>query len=87
MEKAVLLTALDSLGVDSACPVCHSRAWNGIGPEGAELPVKLLVVADAGAESSDGLPPGIRCAVRICGRCGFVSLHSESVLRKATQPT
>ena len=85
MKKAAVLAALDALGVDSACPVCKARVWNGIGPEGAELPAKLLVITDPDAKSSDSLPPGIRCAVRICGRCGFISLHSESVLLKATQ--
>jgi hypothetical protein len=83
MEKAAVLAALDSLGVDSACPFCRARAWNGIGPDGAELPVKLLVVTDAETTSSDNLPPGVRCAALICGRCGYVSLHAESVLRKA----
>jgi hypothetical protein len=48
MEKAAVLAALDTLGVDSACPVCQARVWNGIGPEGAELPAKLLVVTDVG---------------------------------------
>ena len=83
MNKATALAALASLGVDNACPICKARTWNGIGPDGAELPVKLLVLADAEAKSSDSLPPGIRCAALICGRCGFVALHSENVLTKA----
>jgi hypothetical protein len=83
MEKLVALSTLDSLGVEGFCPVCRANAWTGIGPEGAELPVKLLVVTDADATSSDSLPPGIRCAALICGRCGFVRLHSEGVLRNA----
>jgi hypothetical protein len=84
MEKAVVLSTLNSLGVEGICPVCRANAWTGIGPEGDELPVKLLVVADADATSADSLPPGIRCAALICGRCGFVRLHSEGVLRRAT---
>ena len=83
MEKAAVLSTLESLGVEGFCPVCRAKAWTGIGPEGGELAVKLLVVTDADATSSDNLPPGIRCAALICGRCGFVRLHSESVLRKA----
>jgi hypothetical protein len=83
MEKAVVLSTLDSLGVEGFCPVCRAKAWTGIGPDGAELPVKLLVVTDGDTSSSDSLPPGIRCAALICGRCGFVRLHSEGVLRKS----
>jgi hypothetical protein len=81
MEKAAVLRALRSVGFDGSCPICRAAAWTGIGPEGAELPVKLLVVADADARSSDQLPPGIRCGALICDRCGFVALHSERVLR------
>lgn len=83
MEKAVVLSTLDSLGVNGFCPVCRAKAWTGIGAEGDELPVKLLVVTVVDTPSSDSLPPGIRCGAFICGRCGFVRLHSEGVLRKA----
>lgn len=82
MEKTAVLTALASLGAEGACPVCRAMTWSGIGPEGDELPVKLLVVTDADTKSSDSLPPGIRCAALICSRCGFVALHSENVLRR-----
>ena len=84
MEKAVALSMLDSLGVEGSCPVCRANAWTGVGPEGDELPVKLLVVTNGDTPSSDSLPPGIRCVALICGRCGFVRLHSEGALRKAT---
>jgi hypothetical protein len=83
MNKATALAALESLGVHNVCPICGANSWNGIGPEGAELPVKLLVLTEADTTSSDSLPPGIRCAALICGRCGFVALHSENVLSKA----
>jgi hypothetical protein len=85
LEKAVVLATLDSLGVEGFCPVCGAKVWTGIGPEGAELPVKLVVVTDGQTPSSDSLPPGIRCAALICGRCGFVRLHSEGVLGKAME--
>ena len=84
MQKAEVLSALDSLGVVDGCPRCRANAWGSVGPEGEELSVKLLVVdSDSGTKSADGLPPGVRCAVLICNQCGFVSLHSERVLRQA----
>ena len=87
MQKAEVLSALDSLGVADGCPRCRANAWGSVGPEGEELSVKLLVVdsdPDTKTKSADGLPPGVRCAVLICNQCGFVSLHSERVLRQAT---
>jgi hypothetical protein len=84
VKKIEVLSALDSLGVDGACPRCRATAWGGLGPEGDELSVKLLVVdADAETVSGDSLPPGMRCAVLICNRCGFVCLHSERIVREA----
>lgn len=84
MQKAAVLSALDSLGVDADCPRCRANAWVGVGAEGEELSVKLLVVdADPDTKSADSLPPGVRCAVLICNHCGFVSLHSESAIRRA----
>lgn len=83
MNKAAVLSALASIGVDGNCPRCRSSAWGGIGPEGEELPVKLLVTDVGGdTKSADDLPPGIRCAALICNHCGFVSLHSERVVRE-----
>lgn len=84
MQKAAVLSALSSLGVDAHCPRCRANAWHGVGPEGEELSVKLLVVdADADTKSADSLTPGLRCAVMVCSHCGFVSLHSESAIRHA----
>jgi hypothetical protein len=84
VQKAAVLSALASVGVDSGCPRCRANAWGGVGPEGDELSVKLLVVdADSDTRSADNLPPGVRCAALICNHCGFVSLHSERVVRQA----
>lgn len=85
METTLVLAALDSIGVPRSCPRCNADAWGGIGPIGAELSVKLLVLdADKEVVPADSLPPGVRCAALICNRCGFVSLHSERVIRRAS---
>lgn len=87
MRKTDVLDALNALGIEGNCPVCARNSWAGVGPPNADVQVALKLPGidpDTDTEFDPASSPwdGLKCAVRVCTTCGWVSLHAVSVLQQ-----
>lgn len=63
-------------GVSMRCPACD---WTLDGPVGDYM------LMPAGAEDAAALPRGVKVRVFACRNCGYIRLHSASVLRDSLE--
>ena len=87
MRTADVVGALNTLGIEGNCPVCGRNSWAGVGPPNADVQVALKLPGMNPATETELDPTsspwdGLKCAVRVCTTCGWVSLHAVSVLEQ-----
>ncbi len=68
-QRATIAEILAERGAQGPCPACHENSWV-IGHAHALLTV--------GVDDQGGA--GLPVVSRICGNCGYISLHATSVL-------
>jgi predicted RNA-binding Zn-ribbon protein involved in translation (DUF1610 family) len=76
-DERELTRRLRQRGVSMRCPACD---WTLDGPLGD------YVLAPADRDDPIGLPQGVKLRVFACRNCGYVRLHSASVLRRIAGP-
>jgi predicted RNA-binding Zn-ribbon protein involved in translation (DUF1610 family) len=76
-DELELTRRLRQRGVSMRCPACD---WSLDGPLGD------YVLAPADRSDPIGLPQGVKLRVFACRNCGYVRLHSASVLRRIAGP-